>query len=186
MLRSVLAVAAVLAACGVGVGQAIDPEREKQLAEAQKRWDKYLEKYPTEVPDVVAKLGAQVKLPKVEVGKDDRPVVKAAKRALVAEMEAMELIKLRIVAGQFQGGASYVQLTTAAAGLYGSAQVVWDDPEKVLPCAEVLLQAIAAAENFNFPRVEQGVEEPQLLPQLRAARCKAEVVVLQLREKAKK
>lgn len=189
MFRHVLAVAAVLMACGVGFGQATDPkpdpEREKQQAEAQKRRDKYFEDHPTEVPDIVGKVKVEVKLPKVEVGKDDTPVVKAAKQALLAEVKVVDLLKQRVVAGQFQGGAAYVQMTNAGVGIFGSALLIWDDPEKLLPWAELQLKLIAEAEEFNLPRVEQGVEEPQLLPQLRAARYKAEITVLQLREQTK-
>jgi hypothetical protein len=190
MLRRVLATAAmVLMAGGVGLGQEnqTDAEAAKRLAEAQKWWDKYLEKHPTEVPGLVGKVGAKpVELPKVEVGKDDSPVVKAAKRALAAEQSALKLMRVRIELGHFAGGGAFTKMTWAAVGMYSAAQLIWDDPAKLLPWAEYQLAVFVEVERFIGPRVEQGVEEPELLPLLEAARCKAEVLVLQLREKAKK
>lgn len=191
-MRTVFLAAAVLTVVGAARAQdpKPDPEREKQEAkrrkEEQERWGRYLEKYPTEVPDVVGDTTKSFEPPKVEVGKDDGPVARAAKRAIEAERQTLRLIEQRIQAGQFNGGAAYVQMTAAASGMYASARAVWDDPEKLLPFAEYELSLLAGAELFNTPRVEQGVEEPQLLPQLRAARLRAEVDVLRLRERVKK
>jgi hypothetical protein len=116
----------------------------------------------------------------------DTPVVRAGKRALRAEQQRYELIETRISAGQFSGSSQYTQLTDCVVGVYSAAALIWDDPEDLLPFAEDMVVSLLKAEAFNAPRVAQGIEEPQLGPQLTAARCKAEVVVLKLREKAKK
>lgn len=189
MFRHVLAVAAVPTACGVVLGQARqpDPDREKKQAEAQKRWDKYLEKHPTEVPDLVGKIHENPpELPKVEVGKDDSAVVKAAKRAIQADRDALQLMQLRINSGGFPSANIPTRLADPVAGMYASAQLIWDDPEKLLPFAEFQLSLLASAERGEIAAVERGVMEPQVLSQRRAARCKAEADVLRLREKAKR
>ncbi len=96
-------------------------------AEAQKKWEKYLDGVGTEVPDVVAKLGKPgdpPKPPKLDIGKDDPPVMKTAKRAMAGELKAMELMHQRILAGSFSGGGSYLKMTNTAVSVYALAQLV--------------------------------------------------------------
>jgi hypothetical protein len=116
----------------------------------------------------------------------DTPAVRAGKRAINAEAERFKLIQTRIMAGSLRGGSEYNQLTDCLFGQYAAAALVWDDPAQLLPYAEAVVLALLAAEEFNAPRLAQGVEELQLGPQLAAARHRAEVVVLKLREQAKK
>jgi hypothetical protein len=189
MWRHLLAVAAVLVG-GLAVGQDKRPSAAEQKEMQRKQAEAYLKKYPTEVPDLLdlaEKSGEKVAdlLAAAKVSDDDKPAVRAAKRALLAEIRRRELIQTRIVAGQFTGGASYIQLTDTSVGFYQAATLIWTDPEKLLPFAESMAAALLSAELFNVPRVEQGLEEPQLGPQLQAARYKAEVTVLKLREEVK-
>lgn len=198
MWRHLLTVAVVLTAGGVAVGQGkkVDPkeedERAKQQREEKEREKKFQEQWKnhfkdtSELPDLVAasKKG-ETSFPNVELEKTDTPAVRAAKRAINAEKDRLKLVQTRIVAGQFAGSAQYLQLTDCVFGVYASAALILDDPEKLLPFAEAVVVSLMAAEDFNFPRVNQGLEEPQLLPQLTAARCRAEVTVLKLREQVK-
>ena len=193
MRRFILAVAAV-AASGFAVGQEkpTDPEVVKRQGKIEE-WNKKLQeemtahfKKTSELPDLVEKLGKDfVALPSVEVTKDDPPAVRAAKRAINAEVERYHVILERIKAGQFSGSAQYNTLIDCVFGQYAAATLLHDDPDKLLPYAEAVVVSLMKSEQFNSPRVLQGVDEPQLLPQLTAARCRAEVVVIKLREQVK-
>jgi hypothetical protein len=189
MGRFVLTVAVLLVACGVGLGQKVrrPAERPKEAKRAEAR-AKFFEGLKSELPDLLKKAAEeeQPKLPTPEEDKADTPVVRAGKRAIAAEAERYALIQTRIESGSFSGSSQYTQLTDCLFGQYASAVAVWDDPDTLLPYAEAVVLALLVAEEFNASRVEKGVEEPQLLPQLQAARHRAEAVVLKLREKAKK
>jgi hypothetical protein len=191
MVRRWLAVAAVLAACGAGLAQEnkADDEQAKRERERKEEWKKMEEdwkayfKETSELPDLAAKMGkGSGGLPTVEVGKDDPRAVRAAKQAMNAEAERYKLIQTRIEGGSFTGASQYNQLSECVFGQYTAATLLYEDPEKLLPFAEAVVMSLMRAEDFNFMRVRRAVEEPQLLPQLQAARCKAEAVVLKLRE----
>ncbi|MFY7953666.1 MAG: hypothetical protein ACOVT5_14270 [Armatimonadaceae bacterium] len=194
MRRFMLALAVVVVACGFALAQGTptDPEVAKQQRKMEE-WNKKLKeemnvyfKKTSELPDLVAKLETDaVALPSVEVTKDDPPAVRAAKRAINAEAERYHMILERIKAGQFSGSAQYNTLIDCVFGQYAAATLLHDDPEKLLPYAEAVVVSLMKAELFNSPRVLRGVDEPQLLPQLMAARCRAEVVVIKLREQVK-
>jgi len=190
VIRTVLAVAAV-AVGGLAFGQEKRPTAAEEMEMQRKRVEAYLKKYPSEVPELLdlaekADERLRVLVASVKVSNDDTPAVRAAKRSLLAENERRKLVGTRILGGQFTGGAAYLQLTETAVQLYHSAALIWSEPEKLLPFAECMAAELFNAELFNAPRIEQGTEEPQLGPQLQAARCKAEVVVLKLREQVKK
>lgn len=124
-------------------------------------------------------------LPKVEVTNDDTPELKLAKEILLAELERYRIIELRINSGQFQGGSSYLQLNDMLHNLTAAAGDVFDEPKDQLPWFEFRLSVAKKWEKFNGPRVEQGVEEPQLLLQLRAERARAELALLKLKKQIK-
>lgn len=191
MWRFALAVTAVLA-CDFAFGQANQPgpEKERQerlLKEYKAAVAAYWAKADTEVPDLVGpeRTTKAVELPKVEIAKDDPPVSRAAKRALTAELEALKLMETQVQSGQFSGSIAFVKVTMASDSVYASAQLVWEDPVKLLPWAESHLSKLASLEEFNLPRGLQGMESPSLQQQILAARCKAEVTVLKLREQVK-
>jgi len=190
VIRTVLAVAAV-AVGGLAFGQEKKPTAAEEKEIQRKRVEAYLKKYPTEVPellDLAEKVDETLTalVASVKVSDDDTPAVRAAKRSLLAEYERRKLVRTRILGGQFTGGAAYLQLTDAEVQIYHSAALIWSEPEKLLPFAECMAGARLNAELFVVPQVESGIAEPQLAPQLQAARCKAEVVVLKLREQVKK
>lgn len=199
MLRTVFAVAVVLVIGASGWGQEKRPDSEgKSQEQREKEHEKWLadrreahyKKYPTEVPDLLAKAVTPDSVPwaptaDVAEAKDDSPAVAAAKRAIRSELKRFQQIQTAITSGHFSSGVTYLQFTACVSSMYEAAAVVWDDPEKLLPFAENMVVSLMRAEEFNMPRVWQGIEEPQLLPQLTAARCRAEVVVLKLREQIK-
>jgi hypothetical protein len=189
MVRTGLIVAALLAAGGLGLAQekpADEREKEQQKSRAEHR-AKFFKECGTELPELEKRFLAGVgSLPVVAVEKSDRPAVRAAKRAVNAEAERYKLIQSRIERGSFSGSSQYLQLSACVFDQYAAAALVWDDPEKLLPFAEAVVLALLDAEEFNLPRVAMGVEEPQLRPQLTAARWRAEVVALKLWEKVKK
>jgi len=192
MWRHLLAVAVVAAVGGAAVGQGKeDPrkEQERKLKEQHEKWEEEWKGYfknTSELPDLAAKVNKWGALPTVEVGKDDPPAVRAAKRAMNAQAERFRLICLRIEAGSYDGGSMYTQFTECVFGRYAAAALLYDTPDKLLPFAEAVVVSLMGAEDFYFIRTKQGIEETQLMPQLLAARCRAEVTVLKLREQAKK
>ena len=120
-----------------------------------------------------------------EEKKDDPAEVKAAKKIMRAELRRVDLIDQRIRAGSFTGGAAYLQLTAALNGVINAAVDAFPEPKEQLPWFEYRLEVAEAAVKFNQPRVEQGVEEPQLLPQLEADVARAELALLKLKKKIK-
>jgi hypothetical protein len=183
----------VLFAAGSAVGQEKkpDPEEVKRAEVRKKEAEAYLKKYPSEVPELFALSEKSDKtltdlVAAVKVSDEDSPAVRAAKRALLAENEAGKMNRNIIQSRQFSGSAQYLQLTATTVGIYNAATLIWTDPEKLLPFAECMAAELLKAELFFAPRLAQGVEEPQLGPQLRAARLRSEVTVLQLREQVKK
>jgi len=196
MFRSVLVLLAMMMGAGIGWGQGKRPDPEgktpEQYEKEARKWmadqrAAHYKKYPTELPDLLAQVvkpGNEQWAPTADVAeaKGDSPVVVAAKRAIRSELKRLKQIEGGITSGHFSGGTVYLQFTDCATSMYEAAAVVWDDPEKLLPFAENAVVSLMRAEEFNMPRVWQGVEEPQLLPQLTAARCRAEAVALKLRE----
>jgi len=207
----VLTAAVVLMTGGTAFAQAITPpperecdppkrpkeptpeEKAKQEAKAHKAWEKYLEKYPTEVPDIVSKPVKEVeeaiaarrkKLPPPSDA--DTPDGRALRATRAAQLHSADLISQRIASGQFIGGESFTALFDTHAELYSTTKQLTSDPVELLPWAECYLLEVRRAEEFIHPRVEQGVDSPVLLPLVRATRCRAEVEVLMLRERTKK
>lgn len=194
MVRRWLAVAVMLAACGLGLTQEKKPnpddpkaaEREKAIQqERAERRAKYFKANPTELPELVEKLSDKPSLPTVAEEKSDTPITRTGKRIINAETTRHELIWTRIHASAFTGSTQFTQLSECVFGQYAAAATIWDDPETLLPYAEAAVVALMSAEEFTAPRVAQGVEESQLQPQLQAARYRAEVTVLKLREQVK-
>lgn len=124
--------------------------------------------------------------PEVKRADGDSPEHAAAKEIILAELERLRLIGQRISSGQFQGGSSYLQVADALSGLTAAAEELYPDPAKQLSWFEFRLAQAKGLEEFNRPRVEQGVEEPQLTAQLRAERFRAELALAKVVRKGKK
>lgn len=118
-------------------------------------------------------------------GKDDSAEVKAAKAIMAAELERFKLIQNRIAAGQFSGGKDYLQFGEAVRGLTDASEDAYPEPKDRLPWYEYRLKVADDILKFNAPRVKNGVEEPQLLPQLEAEVARAELALLKLKKKLK-
>jgi RNA polymerase sigma factor (sigma-70 family) len=124
--------------------------------------------------------------PKLIMQNDDPAEVKVAKKWLQAEVDRLGMIEQRILAGQFTGGSAYLQVSETLADLTNAADEAFPDIKERLPWYQFRLEVAERGWEFNLPRVKQGVEEPQLLPQLQADRAKAELALLKVQKKLKK
>lgn len=124
-------------------------------------------------------------LPDVDAKADDPAEVKLAKEVMRASVERYKKLELRRTAGQLAGGVEYMQFTQALADLTDAADDAFPEPKDRLPWFVFREMVVKRLEVFNAPRVKEGVEEPQLLPQLQAERAKAELALLKLKKKLK-
>ena len=148
--------------------------------------------YPPLFPALDLKKGetldaATSKLPAIVVLEADPPVVRAAKKMIVARLDQIDIIQQRMQVGQFTGASAHRVLADALADVTAAADLIWDKPEQLLPWYEWRVLAAKSAEGFIAPRVKEGLEtDPSQLPQLVAERYKAEIALQKLKEKAKK
>lgn len=151
-------VLAVLFAAGMASGQDKVPTKPKL----------------TDVPDIPAEKA------------DDTEEVKLVKKLLRTQAERLDLMHTRIQAGQFTGGAAYLQLFAAQLDLIAAADELYPEAKDRLPWYEYRVTCAKKALEFNAPRIKQGVEEPQLKPQLEGEIYKAELALLKLKKQIKK
>lgn len=129
----------------------------------------------------------KAKVPDLPAEKADATAeVKLARKILEAELKRLDLIETRIVAGSFHGGSAYVQLTDGLQHMTDAADELFPEAKDRLPWYEFRLALAKRALDFNTPRIKQGVEEPQLGPQLEGACYKAELALLKLNKQIKK
>ena len=124
-------------------------------------------------------------LPTANAKTEDTAEVVAAKKILQAEVKRYTLLEQRRKAGALSGGVAYQQYCDSFRNLTEAVPDAYPDPKDQLVWFEFWLMAAKQLETFNEQRVQKGVEEPQLLPQLQAERAKAELALLKLKKKMK-
>jgi hypothetical protein len=186
MNRYCLLIASMMMLSGLAVAQ--QEEKPNKGLSKPKIDQGYQNSYPTEVPDLVGpKATKKATMPsRLKINDEDSSVVKAAKRAIEAQLEALKYMEDQIKGGNFSGGSAYTKTAEVLDGIYDMVKLTSDKPEVLLPWAEYRLQIRAELEEYIVPRDRAGVEVPTTLPRLSAARNKAEIEVLKLREKIKK
>lgn len=125
-------------------------------------------------------------LPEIELLDTDSAEVTLGKKMILLQLKRLSIIEQKITAGQFTGAANYILLSDALAELTAAAEEVFPAAKDQLPWFEFRFVELTRWEKFSAVRVNNGVEEPQLGPQLRAAMFKAELALLKVQKKAKR
>jgi len=125
-------------------------------------------------------------LPEVQLLDADSAEVTLAKKMIQLQLKRRSLIEQKIEAGQFTGAANYIQITDTLAELTAAVEEAYPEPKDQLPWFEFRFAELVRWEKYNAVRIKEGVEEPQLGPQVRAAMLKAELALLKVQKKVKK